>query len=296
MNKNTFRLVLALVSVVLFSSFAHQDYDSVTWQKNKVIIDGKIPEWPNPLRFFDSESKINYALSNDSNNLYICIKVTDEATQVKIMRSGIEFMIDTLGKKSFPVAFIFPLANEIVMEKHSDREMHLERDPREKPNPNTMRTRMLNHAKDAKLVGFKPSLGSIIPVSGNTCGIFAAIAMDSLGIMYYEACLPFRTFCHTRVLPADTNRVFSFRIKINAIKEAAEMPKGDRTEGDMDPGSMQEGPPPGGGVSGDHHGRMGGGGRPGQGPHGGPGNGPPANNSEMDKEIHITKKLRISLH
>ena len=102
---------LALLILCIFSSFTHKIYDSLVWQSKKVKVDGKINEWPNPLRFYNDKSKVNYTITNDRKNLYICMKISDVTAQIKALRGGMEFRIDTMGKKSFPIALIYPIAN-----------------------------------------------------------------------------------------------------------------------------------------------------------------------------------------
>lgn len=98
----------SLFVVLLFISCSREIYNSSSWQSKKFIADGNLTEWPNPLRFYDQESGINYSISNDHNNLYFCCNISNEFMQMKILRSGLEFGIDTLGKKSFSVTIKYP--------------------------------------------------------------------------------------------------------------------------------------------------------------------------------------------
>ena len=98
--------VLILFISILAISCSPKTYDSLEWQGTDVGIDGIINDWSNPLRFYDYKSKINYSISNNLKNIYLCIKISDRPTQMKILRAGMEFRIDPLGKKSFPVSFM----------------------------------------------------------------------------------------------------------------------------------------------------------------------------------------------
>jgi hypothetical protein len=70
------------------------------------------------------------------------------------------------------------------------------------------------------LVGFKPPLERIQPLLNNPSGISAAISFDNLGIMYYEAIIPFKTFYKNELTINDTNTVFSYEIKVKALPAA----------------------------------------------------------------------------
>jgi len=292
MKKKISKIIIILFSFIVFSSCSHKIYDALDWQSNKVTADGKITEWPNPLRFYDDKSKINYTITNDRQNLFLCMKISDETSQMKILRAGMEFRIDTLGKKLFPIAFIFPIANEIVMVKHSPRERQEEKVPGEQPDHSGMNKKMLNHAKEAQLTGFKPPLGEAISLIKNSSGISAAINIDSLGIMYYEAIIPFKTFYKDELTTLDTNKIFSYEIKVNALP-APPAHEGEGGGKEMEGGGMNGGGLRGGGGmgGGGHRGNMGGGGHAGE--HGG-GSGFAIGNSELYTTNHVIKKLKVS--
>jgi hypothetical protein len=298
-------LIIELVILVLFSSCSHKVYDALDYQDILVKADGKIREWPDPLRFYDEKSKINYTISNDRKNLYLCLKVSDNASKMKIVRGGLEFRIDTSGKDKFPVSFIFPLPNDIVIPKQSGEET-------QPGNHQQGRSRlpmvqnMLNHAEKAQLVGFKHPLEGIQSVRNNPAGISAAISIDSLGILNYEAIIPFSTFYKNELTKEDTNRVFCFEMKINALPAPAAHEGGGGSGGGgghggggggMQGGMGGSGMGGGGMGGGGHHGGggMGGGGGHGGQHGGGQGGSNMSANSDLYVKNQITKKMRLSL-
>ncbi len=271
------------------------------WQKNKVTADGKITEWSNPLRFYDEKSRINYTIANDRRNLYLVMKVTDESMQMKILRSGMEFRIDTSGKKTFPIAFGFPIPGQIMMTRQRGGASLPERIPGGTPGRSTMNQKLLNQAKTARLSGFKSAINGKMDFGGNTYGISASIIIDSLGILYYEAILPFSTFFKNELAIADTGRSFSYEILVNPLSEPPAKERGPKENE-----SMEGGRPGGGGVGGGFEG----GGTGGENP-GGAGNGrgggnmtgggfdhrpaPAAENSDLYVKSRITKKMKFSI-
>jgi hypothetical protein len=298
MRKN----VSALVIIMLFLiSCAKTVYYSSDWQSNKITVDGKMSEWSNPLRFYDQESGINYTISNDHQNLYLCCTISNEQMQLKILRSGIEFSIDTLGEKKFPVILKYPYSTSpnqelirnpntkpntsIQPNTNAQSENNIESDFNIPPNSNVqlnsisqpaqgsrgmvdrtaMKLRLLAEKREMQLTGFKPPVGKVISMSDkNKTGISAAVDFDKRGIMCYEAVIPFSTFYKNNLTPSDTNKVFNYRIKINAAPNSGGgQNRGNGSRGGGMRGGM--GGEMGGGMGGGMRGGMGGGGMRGMG-------------------------------
>jgi len=249
--------------ICLLISCTNKIYNSSSWQSRKVTIDGKISEWSNPLRFYDQETGMNYNISNDNYNLYFVCSISNEFLQTKILRSGLEFKIDTLGKKSFAVGIKYPTGKISVTELKPNIGPQTKEGSNVRPDRSGFRLKLLAEATEIQLVGFKPHLGKIITVSPpNNTGISAAIDFDTGGIMNYEAVIPFSTFYE--LTPSDSGTVFNFQIKINPLPNSnnssngsSGMRGGGMRGGGMGGGGMRGGGMGGGGM---HGGGMGGGG------------------------------------
>jgi hypothetical protein len=271
--------VLFLLTIFVLSSCTHEIYNTLQWQSKKVTTDGRIPEWSNPLLLYDTKSKINYTISNDRQNLYVCMKISDEISQIKILQSGMEFRIDTLGKKKLPIAFIFPIAGQQVLQKGKSAEKD-KKGFSEDLYRSAMKQEQISQTKNAQVIGFKPPLGGFLSLLNTTSGISAAINMDSLGIMYYESIIPFSTFYKNEITAADTNKIFNFEIKVNAL------PAPSLTKTANDGGKKG-----GGGMGGKG---MGGGGKGGGMKGGGQGSAGFSGNNELFLSNRINVKMKIS--
>ena len=251
-------------------------YAPADWQYKKVTIDGKISDWIIPPRFYDESNGINYTLSNDRQNLYLFCSIINEQLQLKILYSGIEFAIDTLGKKSFPISIKYPYsanANpELIKSTNKQPETEDYRKNINQPHSNNqqvpgsrpkidrsaMKYRLLSEKTDMQTTGFKSISGNIIKMSEqNRTGISAAIDFDKNGTMYYEAAIPFSTFYKKELVPSDSNRVFNYRIKINPAPDIKDnqnrgtgMSGGGGRHGGMSGGEMGGGRSGGGGMHG----------------------------------------------
>jgi hypothetical protein len=186
--------IFVIFTTLLTASCSHKTFDSLEWQGTNVNPDGIIDDWSNPLRFYDYKSKINYSISNNLQNIYLCIKISDRPIQMKILRAGMEFKIDTLGKNGFPVSFIYPLANQNKTKQQRNTENGSETKNGDKQDRSQMMKRYVLEAKNAQLIGFKKELGANISLLENRSGIQAAIHIDNAGILCYEAVFPFKTF------------------------------------------------------------------------------------------------------
>jgi uncharacterized membrane protein YgcG len=259
------KIISVIFVACLLSSCSEKIYNSSSWQGKKVTVDGNIHEWSNPLRFYDQETGISYAISNDHYNLYLCCSISNELLQIKILRAGLEFGIDTLGKKSFAVAMKYPIGNISQTDMKANSFQQARPDPGNKPDRSSFKLKLIAEAREIQLVGFKPDVGKFIPLSTqNNSGISAAINFDANGIMNYEAVIPFSTFYKNELTPSDSNKIFNYRIKINPVQGSGNSSyrNSGRSGGGMGGGGMRGGGMRGGGMGG---GGMRGGGMRGEG-------------------------------
>jgi hypothetical protein len=253
------KIVTVFFLTCLLISCTNKIYNSSSWQSRKVTIDGKISEWSNPLRFYDQETGMNYNISNDIYNIYFVCSISNEFLQTKILRSGLEFRIDTLGKKTFAVGIKYPTGKISVPELKPDINPQTKEGSDARPDRSSFRLKLPAEATEIQLVGFKLQLGKIITLSPlNNTGISAAIDFDARGIMNYEAVIPFSTFYKNELTPSDSGTVFNFQIKVNPLANSNYNSSGMRGSG------MR-----GGGMGGGMRGGMGGGGMRGGGMGGG---------------------------
>ncbi len=284
--------------VCLLISCTNKIYNSSSWQSKKVTIDGKISEWSNPLRFYDQETGMNYNISNDNYNLYFVCSISNEFLQTKILRSGLEFRIDTLGKKSFTVGIKYPTGNVSVTDLKPNINPQTKEGSNVRPDRSAYKLKLLAEATEIQLVGFKPHVGKIITLSPpNNTGISAAIDFDTKGIMNYEAVIPFSTFYKNELTPSDSGTVFNFQIKVNPLPNSN---NSSNNSSGMRGGGMRGGGMGGGGMRG---GGMGGGGMRGGGMRGGGMNGSRAGdngengyqrNANMTGITKTTIKLKLA--
>ena len=262
------KLILLVITLILFASCTKKAYYSSSWQDGQTATEGKLAVWSEPLRFYDQSTGISYSISNDLHNLYLRCSVTDEYMQTKLLRSGLQFGIDTLGKKSFAVALKFPFGN--TLEKGPNPNINQEKNAssNSRNDRSSFKLRLIAEATEIQLTGFKASVGRLVSVSPpNNEGIAAAINFDPRGTMNYEVVIPFATFYKRELTPSDSNRLFNYQIKIDPVANQGGQGNNQGMRGGGSRGGGMRGGMGGGGMRGG--GGMGGGGMRGGGGMGG---------------------------
>src|ERR1017187_8575284 len=69
------------------------------FQDTPVLIDGKINDWGLPLRFSNPEYSMQYAVTNDNRNIYVCVYTKDASFHRRILKAGMSISFDPKGEK-----------------------------------------------------------------------------------------------------------------------------------------------------------------------------------------------------
>lgn len=197
-------------------SCSHETFSGV-WQSTPVKVDAKIKEWELPLRFYDNKTKLNYSITNDANDLYICMRAADPQLQTKITQAGMQVWIDTTGKKKKSIGITFPFSTGVKMKYGeqigSDK-------PTSEKNDNytdaTIRNDFLAANKEMQVVGFKSPLKGFIPLASDS-GINVSMNWDSTNTLIYEARIPLISFYKRTLTLADSLKVFSVGVFVNGV-------------------------------------------------------------------------------
>lgn len=76
------------------------------------VHDGNTAEWRPEQFSADAETSIRYAFDNDATDLYIALEIPNTATQIKMMRMGMNIYFDLKGKKKEGRGIGFPVKPE----------------------------------------------------------------------------------------------------------------------------------------------------------------------------------------
>jgi len=252
-----------------------QDVSTAKWVPQPVVVDGNANDWHLPLNFYDSETKLLFAISNDSANIYLCFEAKDEATQRKIMRAGMKISLETKGRDRRSASVAFPLAPK-------DRDKSNEPDNTEntghanasdnagnntqaadatyhKPDPTVLRQKFLMNNIIMNLEGFVTTNG-MVPVRGKS--ISAAMNWDEQDNLFYEIAIPIKEFLEDGYTAEDIAREITLHVEVNAMQQTERRGGSGDGSGFSDQGGMsgmQGGGMRGGGMRGGGGGMRGGG-------------------------------------
>lgn len=198
-----------------------------TWQSQPVIVDGNNNEWPSPYPSYDANAMIGYAVSNDSNNLYLTIETGDEMTQIKILKAGMTVWIDTGGAKNQTMAINFPLPNNSEPLDLPKSGSHRSEGDEPAYGENITGTikglsskikRAMDGAQQLSIEGFSACNGGYMVKQENNCGIKVSIGMDEYKELIYEAAIPFKALYNRPISKTDLGKPISVCFAIKAFK------------------------------------------------------------------------------
>lgn len=209
------KLIIVLFIASLFLSCSKTIYVN-SWQSKEVKADGNIQEWGIPLRYYDNESRLQYTISNDSSNLYICLRATDDFSQMKIIRAGMQLWIDTIGKSKQPIGIMFPLPGDGQTGKADKQGDTAMTGQFQSFDARMIKSRYYKGLNQMNLIGFKSPIGGMTLLK-NDLGISVNIDWDSTGSMNYEAIIPFRTFYKESLSLSDSTKFLDIKFIIPAL-------------------------------------------------------------------------------
>lgn len=225
-DRSVLRIILTVLPLVIGSGCTKTLYPS-RWQPAPVVADGNASEWPIPLQYYDNDTKLNYAFSNDAKNLYLCVRVGDDQAQVRLLHSGFTIWLDREGKKNKTTGITYPLPRSMIM-----KQSELNSEEKQKPDITKAKKQFSAKQNLVLLRGFKNANG-MSPLH-NSEGINVALNWDSSGAMIYEAVVPFKTFFKDAVSASDTLNAWSVGFEIPVTQEGPNGAGGHR-HGGMSP-------------------------------------------------------------
>lgn len=243
-----------------------------------ITIDGDLREWGDSLPYYNEDKHLNYALANDQETIYMAIRIVDRSEQIRVLRAGLTFSIDTHGKKKESSSITFPVGDQSQSDlSESAADLQGNTDVTQENRDELMRAK-LTKLREIRVSGFKDIEGEMITTS-NTYGIKTAIDYDKDGNLVYEASIPLRFFHADDLAKSE----WAFNFKINGITRQARNKEGSEQNGPERAGRG------GGGFGGGRGGRGGGrGGRMGGGYNA------PVDRSELSKSVDFWEKFYLA--
>lgn len=212
-----FRLLFFLFLGLLAAPLLHsQDIQSL-WMKEPVTVNGNPDEWPQTFRYYDGKTQLEFAIGNDTANIYVCLKISDQKAQMKIFRSGIQVWIDPKGKKNEAVGITFPIKRVRNPDEKPASRQDGGNSPFQKTEIEKLKLRILSEQKDLKVKGFL-NIPSQTLTADNPYGISAALAWDSLNVLCVEYKMPIALTLQHRFTEKDTIKSIALGLVESAIE------------------------------------------------------------------------------
>lgn len=193
--------------------------------------DGKNNEWNDSFQALNKRTNLYYTIANDDKNLYLAIKSTDAANNMKIFAGGITFSVNPDGKKKEKesITLTYPVINRgnfrggggggggrrqamgaIGMTMGGGQPFTKER--RDSMMAAGQRTQ-LAQVKEIKISGFKNTTDSVVSIY-NEFGIKAVASIGQDNAFFYEVAIPLSALGMTK----DTATEFAYNIKLNGFQ------------------------------------------------------------------------------
>jgi hypothetical protein len=255
MRYNIYNSTKALIALILFASCSAKEYPVGKFQNTPIIADGNASDWGLPLRFGDETGTLQYAITNDMENIYVSVVSNNPTTQMRMLRSGIKIFIDPKGKKNTQISINYPYKEEMITPKGNFQNRNLD--------PKVLKQKMIMEADIFSTNGFINMENRIYDLT-DTSHIKLSMNYDIYDNLVFEAIIPIQYITNTPISLKKAPSI-SVGIQINNM----ELPRMGGNSGNTRPGNegMSAGGMRGGGMR--EGGGMGGGMRGGGGMGGG---------------------------
>jgi hypothetical protein len=105
-------LPFVLALTFSFAACSHKMAPLGHYQTTPVVADGLADDWTLPLRFANASYTLQYNVTNDNKNIYICVLSRDEETMIRMLRAGITVYLDPKGANSRDISLHYPLRKQ----------------------------------------------------------------------------------------------------------------------------------------------------------------------------------------
>lgn len=193
---------------------AHKLAPEGHYQDTPIVADGSTDDWNLPLRFSNVSYTLQYNVTNDNKNIYVCILSRDEATQLRMLRDGMTIYFDPKGSTGRDIGLHFPLRKQ----PDPDRIRNGYDDPVISTDKKARREELLLQSDYYGTTGFSGiengQFGVTDPKSPFQVGLKSR-NHDSL--LIYEVAIPIKNVLGTDLAARSARKSFSVGVVLNAV-------------------------------------------------------------------------------
>jgi hypothetical protein len=194
-----------------FAACSHKLAPLAHYQTTPVVADGLADDWTLPLRFANPAYTLQYNITNDNRNIYICALSRDERTIIRMLRAGITVYFDPKGQAARDISLHYPLR------KQPDPNIRKRNgEPLTNQPDSGWKEELLQQSDSYGTTGFSGIENGQFSVAGNKGPIQLAMRLthhDSL--LVYEAIVPINNVLGADAGSRNPKKKFSIGIVLN---------------------------------------------------------------------------------
>ena len=184
-------LFFSITILFIISGCSNKPIYKSAWQSQELTAGDFNKNWDVKMQY-NSKSQMLYGISNDSQNLYVRLKVTDPVVKRKIMMTGLTYWINLNGKNDDNMELTFPIqqSKQIDRGKLANLDNGNASGNTNKSGIIKFNEKYLNGMSEIAIVGFDGETESRLLGNTSIRGINAILKTDSLHTFYYEVQIP----------------------------------------------------------------------------------------------------------
>ncbi len=103
-------IITAVISSLFLTNCGTTEIIS-KWQTNEITVDGSQVDWESKLKFIEEE-EIAIGISNNENNLFICLSTTDVFKMTKLLRMGFTVWLEPVSGDGEVIGIQYPIKSD----------------------------------------------------------------------------------------------------------------------------------------------------------------------------------------
>ncbi len=207
------RWALLLLSGISLAGCTHKLAPAGHFQSSPVVADGIPDEWSQPLRFSNENYTLQYNVTNDSKNIYVCILSRDETTILRMLRTGMTIYFDPKGEKNKDIGLHFPLRKQPDPASFRSRNG----EPITNSNNNGLKEELLGQSDYYGTTGFANIENGQFGVTDKKGPFQVGIKLNNQdSLLVYEAIIPLQNILGAGLNGRSPKKAFSVGIVLNA--------------------------------------------------------------------------------
>jgi hypothetical protein len=179
------------------------------YQDSPIVVDGNMNDWNFPLRFSNPEYNMEYEVSNDNRNMYICVYSKDQNIQKRILKSGMIIYLDPKGEKKKTMSLAFPV------KKPADNISQANNEPTRYTDYMTQMNQLLRQSDYYNTTGLLNLENGQYALDSKINLLQLAIKVHNDSSLVYEAAIPIKYLLGTDLKTGFTPQNFSVGIVVN---------------------------------------------------------------------------------